>query len=171
MAPPAGERWRSGALTQPISLEAIYWATPVVAFGPAADARPAEEVDEPDAGALIQAGAALYTMNCAPCHGENGAGYLKRFPALNRNASVLSPSPLPLIRTVLYGRGVMPAFDVTLTDREVAAVLSYIRSAWENDAAVINPAQVREVEPLPLNSNESTETAHSGANSISAPLQ
>jgi mono/diheme cytochrome c family protein len=94
---------------------------------------------------LISAGAALYTVNCAPCHQQNGEGRLHRFPALNQNAFVTNQSPQPLIRTVLDGRGVMPAYAATLSDSEIAAILSYIRQAWNNDADVVTPTQVREL--------------------------
>ncbi|MEZ4728479.1 MAG: cytochrome c [Caldilineaceae bacterium] len=93
----------------------------------------------------LQLGEQLYAVNCAPCHRANGEGNLNHFPALNHNAFVTAQSPQPLIRTVLHGRGVMPAFYPTLNSSEIAAVLSYIRQAWSNDAAPITAAQVREV--------------------------
>jgi cytochrome c6 len=91
-------------------------------------------------------GQSLYTMNCAPCHQLNGEGKLYRFPALNGNALVVARQPQPLIQTVLYGRGgVMPGFAPTLSDREIAAVLSYIRNAWSNSASMIETDQVSQV--------------------------
>lgn len=95
--------------------------------------------------ALIQYGADLYTVNCAPCHQANGEGNLARFPALNGNAFVTAQQPQPLIQTVLYGRGVMPSFAPTLSDPELAAILSYIRNTWNNDAAVISATQINQV--------------------------
>ncbi|RIK40438.1 MAG: hypothetical protein DCC55_15035 [Chloroflexi bacterium] len=95
--------------------------------------------------ALIDYGAALYEVNCAACHHSNGEGNLNRFPALNGSALVTAQQPQPLIRTVLYGRGVMPAFAPRLSDQEVAAVLSYIRNAWSNSASVVPATQVSEV--------------------------
>jgi mono/diheme cytochrome c family protein len=142
-------RERERTLVQPLSWEEVYRATPIVGVR-SLTAETALPTAELDAETLIQAGEALYLVNCAPCHRVNGEGNLNRFPALNHNALVTAQSPQELIRVVLYGRGVMPAFDATLTDTEVAATLSYIRNAWSNDAAVIRPADVQQVEPLPL---------------------
>lgn len=144
-----GEHQSHGALTQPITLEEIYWATPAIVPRPAYGTTTVEQTT-PNAATLLAEGAALYTVNCAPCHQANGEGKLTRFPALNQNAFVTNQSPQPLIRTVLYGRGVMPAFHVTLHDREVAAILSYIRNSWNNEAAVIDPTTVQGVAPMPL---------------------
>ncbi|MCC6454688.1 MAG: cytochrome c [Caldilineaceae bacterium] len=95
--------------------------------------------------ALIAMGRQLYASNCAPCHQPNGEGTLSLFPALNRNAFVTVSDPTGVIDTVLHGREIMPAFASTLSDREVAAVISYIRNAWNNQAPVLDESHVREV--------------------------
>lgn len=96
--------------------------------------------------ALIEMGKAIYAGNCAPCHQPNGEGTLSIFPALNRNAFVMVNDPTGLIETVLHGRQMMPAYETTLSAQEIAAVLSYVRNAWNNQAPAINEAQVREVQ-------------------------
>ncbi len=93
--------------------------------------------------ALIAMGATLYASNCAPCHQPNGEGNLDTFPALNRNAFVTVSNPTAVIDTVLHGREIMPAFVSTLNDVEVAAVISYIRKAWNNNAPGVHAEQVR----------------------------
>ena len=101
---------------------------------------------------LIALGGRLYATNCAPCHHPNGEGNLNSFPALNRNPFVTVSDPTGVIDTVLHGRNVMPAFAPTLSAQETAAVLSYIRNAWNNEASVVNAQQVREVQgalPVP----------------------
>jgi cytochrome c6 len=126
-------------------------SAPAVASSTAGDqrSRPVVRVGEVRAElsgqALIEYGGTLYEVNCAACHRSNGEGNLNRFPALNGNALVTARQTQPLIRTVLYGRGVMPAFAPSLSDREIAAVLSYVRNAWSNQADGITAAQVREV--------------------------
>src|SRR5690606_12421381 len=92
--------------------------------------------------ALIEMGEAIYMSNCAPCHQPNGEGNLGIFPALNRNAFVTVRDPTAVIDVVLHGRQVMPAFEATLSAQEVAAVLSYIRNAWDNQAPVVDPEVV-----------------------------
>ncbi len=127
-------------LEQPVTLDQIYRATSVAVVE--RSALIGADGVEVDAADLLIAGQALYRVNCAPCHRLNGEGNLNRFPALNGSGLVTAPSPQPLIQTVLYGRGVMPAFHVTLTDFEVAAVLSYIRNAWGNDASIVRPGDI-----------------------------
>lgn len=149
---PAGMGNDAGGLRQSVTLEEINWATPAVdpaqpAPTAAAMAQPAQTADPQS---RIEQGEALYLRHCAPCHRPNGEGNLGRFPSLNRNAFVTNRSPAPLIRTVLYGRGLMPAFDAHLSDAEIAATLSYVRNAWSNRASVIDPSQVAEVMPLSL---------------------
>jgi mono/diheme cytochrome c family protein len=143
-APLPGEGRRPIGLVQPVTLEQVY-APRAIAQRPLRHAADAEVAATPEATALIEAGLPLYAVNCAPCHQADGEGKLNRFPALNQNAFVTNRSPAPLIRTVLYGRGIMPAFVPTLNDRELAAVLTYIRQAWNNDADAVLPSQVHEV--------------------------
>ena len=64
-----------------------------------------------------------------------------------------SPDPTEHIRTVLRGlsgkaiggvtyASAMPAFADQLTDEEVAAVLSYERTSWGNQAPPVKPEDV-----------------------------
>jgi mono/diheme cytochrome c family protein len=50
---------------------------------------------------------------------------------------------------LLHGKegpvGLMPAHGDTLNDAEIAAVLTYIRRAWGQTAAPIDPAAVQQV--------------------------
>jgi len=41
--------------------------------------------------------------------------------------------------------GAMPAWGANLTDRKIAAVLSYVRSEWGNNAGEVTPEQVASV--------------------------
>jgi cytochrome c oxidase subunit 2 len=84
-------------------------------------------------------------VNCAPCHQSNGEGNLNRFPPLNDSPLVTAQLPTALIETVLYGRQEMPAFAPTLSSVELAAILSYIRQAWNNQASIVNPEQIQEI--------------------------
>jgi mono/diheme cytochrome c family protein len=91
---------------------------------------------------LIRWGQQLYEVNCSACHRSNGEGHLRYFPALNGNALVTAEPPTALINTVLHGRREMPAFAADLSSRELAAILSYIRNAWSNQAAIVQPDQI-----------------------------
>ena len=53
-----------------------------------------------------------------------------------------------LIRIVLHGKDgemLMPPVGGTMTDEEVAAVLTYVRRSWGNAATAIDAGQVAEI--------------------------
>jgi mono/diheme cytochrome c family protein len=90
-------------------------------------------------------GASIYRTHCADCHGDTGQGRPGRFPALAGNRAVTMTVPANVIRVVLaggYPPGTagnslpfgMPPFATTLTDAEVADVVTYVRNAWGNVA-------------------------------------
>lgn len=93
--------------------------------------------------ALAQDGAAIYATHCASCHTSEGQG-LGTFPPLAESEFVQG-DPHPLIDIVLHGQGAMPPFAGTLSDDEVAAVLTHIRTSWGNEAEPIEAEQVAEV--------------------------
>lgn len=109
-------------------------------------ARPAlvQEAGTPDA-ALVALGEELYNNTCIACHQPAGEGVEGYYPALAGNPFVTLEDPNPVIQTVLAGRGGMPAFRNIYSDEEVAAVVSYVRQAWENDAGPVSPEQVAAV--------------------------
>jgi mono/diheme cytochrome c family protein len=45
-------------------------------------------------------------------------------------------------RLVLNGRGGMPAFRNSLSDDQLAAIITYVRSAWGNKAPPVTAATV-----------------------------
>ncbi|MBM4288969.1 MAG: cytochrome c [Deltaproteobacteria bacterium] len=93
----------------------------------------------------LRQGQAVYEAHCASCHRITGAGLPNVFPSLQDNAFVAG-DPVPLIRLILEGRkarvGYMPAWKNNLTDEQIAAVLTFIRQTWGNQAAEITPEQV-----------------------------
>lgn len=97
------------------------------------------------AGARAQtaapAGQANFEQACAACHQSDGKGIPGAFPALEANTVVQGP-PEVLVKTVLDGRGAMPAFRAELDDERLAAILTYARSAWGNTAPAIPTALI-----------------------------
>lgn len=97
-------------------------------------------------------GSTVYAGNCAACHQANGMGLSGVFPPLAGSRWVLE-NDARLVQILLHGingeievlgvtyRGVMPAFP-QLADAELAAVLTYIRSNWGNDAPPIPADEV-----------------------------
>jgi mono/diheme cytochrome c family protein len=91
-------------------------------------------------------GQAIYRKHCAACHGKHGQGHMDVYPALAGNSSILASDPINAIRQVLLGGFApatktyprpysMPPFIQTLSDREVADVVTFVRHAWGNQPA------------------------------------
>ncbi len=107
----------------------------------------------PSTGRLAQAGRQLYQDHCASCHGDSGRGQPGAYPPLAGNRAVTLARTENLLQMVLYGGfGAattghprpygMPPFTQLLSDAEVAAVLSHIRTSWGNHAPEVSPADV-----------------------------
>lgn len=95
----------------------------------------------------FEPGKKIYEQYCAACHGVEGSGLLYKKTALNNSAFVLG-DPQGLIAVILFGRGgagLMPGWQTTLNDQEVAAVATYTRQAWSNQGDAVTPALVAEV--------------------------
>ena len=85
-------------------------------------------------------GQALFKENCSVCHKVTGLGVPGSFPALAGNR-FLTRDGATVAKVVLNGRGGMPSFRDDLSDAEISAVISYIRSSWGNRAPPV-PATV-----------------------------
>ena len=99
-------------------------------------------------------GEALYLSRCSSCHQANGEGITGVFPPLN-GVDWVTGDQGRLIRIILDGvmgemqvgnmvyTGVMPPWKTFMNDQEIAALLTYIRTSWENDASEITEDEVR----------------------------
>jgi mono/diheme cytochrome c family protein len=99
-------------------------------------------------------GKQIYMAKCVGCHQATGLGVTGVFPPLADSEWVLG-SPEVLSQILLHGitgeitvkgknyKGAMPAFN-QLSDGEIAAVLSYIRSDWKNAAPPIKADTVKQ---------------------------
>lgn len=123
---------------------------PPTTVGPQGTGQPA---NDPANEKVLKLGAALYEKHCVDCHKANGAGEPPHYPALAGNRALMLASPVNPIRAVLHGgyppstQGNprpfgMPPFAALLSDDEAAAVVSYIRNAWGNHAAMVKADQV-----------------------------
>lgn len=86
-------------------------------------------------------GKALFAANCSACHRLDGMGVKGAFPALAGDPFVTGPKANPITR-VLNGRGGMPTFKAELTDDQIAAILTYVRSSWGNKAGPVSVGDV-----------------------------
>ena len=104
----------------------------VAAFAAAASAPSlAQEMD----------GKALFMKNCAACHQATGKGIPGAFPAL-AGSKFVQGKGTDVATVLLKGRGGMPDFSDSLSDRDIATVLSYVRSDWGNQAGALTEAEV-----------------------------
>lgn len=112
--------------------------------------------------ALAAKGRALYSTFCQPCHQPNGSGVPNQFPPLASSDWVNSAGPNRLIRIVLNGltgpisvngvqfNNAMPGFKDSVSDEDVAAILTYVRSnkEWNNGGAPVTVGQVGAVRKI-----------------------
>jgi mono/diheme cytochrome c family protein len=95
-------------------------------------------------------------QRCAVCHQATGQGVPSAFPPLAGSEWATAVNTAVPIRVVLHGlqgavtvkhqqfNGAMPAYGTgqPMSDAEVAAVLTYVRSAWGNSAGAVTAADV-----------------------------
>ena len=105
---------------------------------------------QPDNASFVAKGNAVYTESCASCHGANLAGEPNwrqrkpsgRLPAPphDETGHTWHHADIALFNLTKHGpqyvagdnyESDMPAFDGVLSDDEILAVLSYIKSTWQ----------------------------------------
>ncbi|NEX64309.1 cytochrome c oxidase subunit II [Noviherbaspirillum galbum] len=92
---------------------------------------------------LKQRGEKIYAANCVACHQATGKGVPGAFPALDGSAVVNGPKA-GQINILLNGKNAMPSWKNTLSDTDIAAVITYTRNNWSNKAQenIVQPAEV-----------------------------
>jgi|SRR5665213_1014272 mono/diheme cytochrome c family protein len=98
-------------------------------------------------------GSAVFASNCVACHGAAGQGVPGAFPPLANNAFVTG-DPKAVITSIRRGmsgpivvngkpyNGSMPPWKGSLTNEQIAAVITYMRSSWGNKASAVTEKQV-----------------------------
>ena len=101
-------------------------------------------------------GGAIFQGKCVACHQATGQGITGLFPPL-AGSEWVAGKPEVLAGILLHGisgkltvkgvayNGQMPHFNELLTDEEIAAVLTHIRSQWGNKAEAIDAKLVATV--------------------------
>ena len=126
-------------------------------LAPATQGAPAEPSAE-----RRHAGEIVYTSRCGGCHQQTGVGMprtgnadpSKTAPPLAGNAALQAPDPATLINVILYGAheavlspGSWPKMSgfelsVGLDDEQIAALCTYVRSSWGNQASAVDAAAI-----------------------------
>src|SRR5690606_15092054 len=105
-------------------------------------------------------GAAIFKANCMACHGKDGNGIASLAPLLN-NSDWVTGDKRKLISTVLFGlngsiivNGESLSFAVEMpgigqnnqhSNEDIAQTLSFIRSAWSNNASEISEEDIEKI--------------------------
>jgi mono/diheme cytochrome c family protein len=100
------------------------------------------------------AGKITYTVHCGTCHLPTGVGDEVLGVTLVSNAIVQASNPASLINVILYGpslppppfisdRTKMKPFGKRLSDEDVAALATYVRASFGNQAGKVTAADVK----------------------------
>jgi mono/diheme cytochrome c family protein len=99
----------------------------------------------------FEQGREVYNNLCVACHQPDGQGREKIAPSLV-NSRYVSADPGVATRIVLAGKegpiGLMPPLGASLSDEQIAAVLTFIRREWGHTASAVAPADVKEIRGL-----------------------
>ncbi|MBI1841889.1 MAG: cytochrome c [Verrucomicrobia bacterium] len=102
-------------------------------------------------------GKKVYESACVACHQSSGSGLPGQFPPLAGSDWVQTDGANRVIRIVLSGaqgpitvsgmafNNLMPPVGASLSDTNIADVLTYVRSEWGNKAPAVTPEQVKAV--------------------------
>jgi mono/diheme cytochrome c family protein len=105
---------------------------------------------------VTDAGKAIYRDSCSACHQLDGRGVPGLFPSLKGSAVAQSEDPLTMLRLILNGGKAastaanpnatsMPSYAWKLSDKQVAAVASYVREAWGNKGDPVDSSEVADI--------------------------
>ena len=102
-------------------------------------------------------GKALFSANCITCHQANGEGLPGQYPPLAGSEVETGDATNQLIAIVLKGlqgpveikgkpfNNAMQAWEGQYTDQQLAAILTYVRSDWGNNAPAITADMVKQM--------------------------
>ena len=93
---------------------------------------------------IVARGEKVYAANCVACHQANGRGTPPAFPPL-AGSKIVAGGKEGHLDIVLNGKPgtAMAAFGKQLNDTDIAALISYERSAWGNKSGIVQPAEVK----------------------------
>jgi mono/diheme cytochrome c family protein len=126
-----------------IALVAVVALTLVASVPLMGSAR--QDEASPVANDLVAQGEVIFNNVCIACHQPDGRGIEGIYLPLAGNPLVTLDDPTYLITVILNGRGGMPRFDTTYSDEQVAAIASFVRQAWDNDAPAVSAEEVAAV--------------------------
>ena len=99
-------------------------------------------------------GKKVFSANCQTCHQANGLGVSGQYPPLagsefttggSRRMAMIVLKGLQgpvTVKGQQFGTAVMQPWDKTLTDKQIADVMTYERTEWGNSASPVTPEQI-----------------------------
>lgn len=108
----------------------------------------------------IARGTRLFANNCQACHQASGQGVAGAFPPLAGSRWVTDDDGTRMAKVLLRGlqgevvvkgntyNGNMPSYGdngLNWSDRDIAAVITWVRQAWDNGASAVSEEHVAEV--------------------------
>lgn len=72
-------------------------------------------------------GGEIYGQQCINCHGPRGQPTMPGTPDFSRGERLMQ-SDIDLIKTISRGKGMMPAYQGILTERDIFDVIAYLRT-------------------------------------------
>ena len=107
----------------------------------------------PQGPSIVDQGKTYFSQNCVQCHQANGMGSPNIYPPLAKSEYINGGSTrlgMILLKglqgpVTVEGRqfnGAMPAWEKLLTDKKIAAILTYVRQGFGNTAGPIAPEQI-----------------------------
>ncbi|HKS54832.1 MAG TPA: copper-containing nitrite reductase [Steroidobacteraceae bacterium] len=136
-------------------VDEMYLGDKLTSLAPVSEAAKASASGTLTREQQAQAGSVLFKGTCSTCHQPNGEGLANVFPPLAKS-DLLAKTPQRSIDIVLNGltgpvtvngaqyNSVMPPMS-QLNDDEVANILTYVLSSWDNKGPQITAKQVAEV--------------------------
>lgn len=114
---------------------------------------------------LMTKGKQKYQQMCLACHGSNGEGLPPLYPALKASSIAVGKTIPRHIELILNGvpGSAMQAYKDSLTDADIAAIVTYERNAWGNNTAeVVQPGDVAKLRQKTIPSPKMVKKAQVG---------
>ena len=101
------------------------------------------DIAKMDREIILERGKRVFLQNCVACHMAEGQGLPSVFPPLAKSDFLMADRDRT-ITALLKGlsgeitvngakfNGVMPPMEATMTDQQIADVLSFVTNTWEN---------------------------------------
>ncbi len=138
-----GTMLHRGAKMSP--LVAVMAATLALISGSTAAVAQNGETSSPQLlDALMEEGESVYRNRCAKCHGRNGEGQQESHDAAPRLGGTYARLSVDEVAVrVIRGGSYMPPLGI-LTNREIAAVATYVRNSFGNNLGIATEDDVAE---------------------------